>query len=127
MSDIRFVAGDIALSRGSTGNTAEVTLATGSEAVAQHLEFRLRHFLGEWELNTLEGIPFFRDVFVKAPDLGLVRDIFRQVIIETPGVASVETISVTIDTATRTAALTFRCTFDDGAVLDFTDPFIIEI
>lgn len=127
MSDILLTAGDIALSRGATGNTAQVTLATEDEAVAQHLSIRLRHFLGEWELNTLEGIPFFRDVFVKAPDLGLVRDIFRSEIINTPGVAEVNEIAVTINTATREALLTFRCTFDSGAVLDFTDPFIIEI
>lgn len=127
MSDIALLDGDIMLTRGPTGDQDEITLVTGAEAVAQHLTIRLRHFLGEWEMNTLEGIPFFRDIFVKAPDLSLVRDIFRQAIIGTPGVVSVEEISVNIDTATRTAAITFRCTFEDGTVLDYTDPFIIEI
>lgn len=127
MSDIALISDDLYLTRGATGNTAEVTLVTDDEAVAQHLMIRLRHFLGEWELNTLEGIPFFRDVFIKAPNLGLVRDIFRHAIIHTTGITSVEEISIDVNAGTRQAAISFRCTFDSGAVLDFTEPFIIEI
>lgn len=123
MSDIKLDApfNDLAVENG------EIVLVTSDEAIEQHLRIRLRQFLGEWFLDTREGVPYFRDVFVKNPNPAVLKSIFRQTIENTPGVSSVDEVKIDLNRATRSAALTFRATLDTGATLDFSEPFVIEI
>ena len=103
-----------------------VSLVTGEEEIEQHLRIRLRFFLGEWFLDERLGIPYFRDILIKNPNTLLVRSLFRQAIITTPGISDVTTLEIDLDKTTRTLSLTFAATMDTGATITF-NPFIIEI
>ena len=99
----------------------QLTLVDGADAVSQHLRNRLRFFLGEWFLDRRLGFPFFRDVFIKNPNKRAVRAAFRRTIRDTPGIATVSEIQLTVN-ADRTAQLDFEAPLDQGGEpLVFTD------
>lgn len=55
MSDLKLgVDGDLEIKNG------DLLLTTSDDAVRQHLQQRLRTFLGEWFLDLDVGIPFFQ-------------------------------------------------------------------
>lgn len=72
-----------------------------SRAVLQDVFIRLRFFYGEWFLDPTQGLPYFKYVFVVNPDLRLVESIFRRVILGTPGVAALDSLSLMFDRASR--------------------------
>ena len=86
--------------------------------VAQAIKIRLSTVRGEWFLDTELGIPYFEDLFVKAPDLGRVRSIYRQEIIDTPGVLDVRTIDLDYAPATRELTISFNADSDAGEIDD---------
>lgn len=88
------------------------------EETAQRLREKFRIFLGEWALNTLEGVPYFRDVFVKNPNMSTVQGVFTRVLSDDPAVASVTQMRVELDPATRKLSVVFSATLTDGTVLD---------
>lgn len=93
-------------------------------AVEQHLKIRLRFFAGEWFRDTREGVPYFRDVLVKNPNLGLITSIFTKVITKTPGVSSVSEIGLDFDEALRSLTISFAAVLDNGQTLVFEE-FIV--
>lgn len=101
-------------------------LVDGEEAIDQQLRLRLKFFLGEHFLDVRQGIPFYREVFIKNPNLRLLRTIFSNAVRTCPGISSVDSMDVTINSATRTLNLTFVATMFDGGVLTY-DPFILEL
>ncbi len=88
--------------------------------IAQKLRIRLRFFAGEWSLDTTQGLPYFTLIFVKNPNLPRVKAIFRQVILTTPGIASLQTFSLVLD-STRTATVTFSALMDHGKIFTSAD------
>lgn len=95
-------------------------LIRGAEAVAQRLMVRLRWIKGEWYLDQNQGVPWFEILLgQKNPDVRLVEGIIRQAILSTPGVTSVQEISVTYDPTTRHASLAFVATTTDSARLEY--------
>ena len=122
---------DIALNH--TGQTGDLDLTghrlnliTGEAAIEQQVRFRCRYFEGEWFLDERQGIPYFRNILIKAPDLELVESLFRTAVRTTPGISIVTSAELTIDAATRTLTVQFTATMDTGEVLVFS-PFIVEI
>jgi hypothetical protein len=107
----------------------QLILAEDLEAIAQHVKVRLNWFLGEWFLDTREGIPYFRDVFVKSPSLLFLRSLFRAVILGTPGIDVINEFSLEVDSAIRTLNIDFEAITDTGQILSSTQfgPFILEI
>ena len=107
-----------------------IRLAQFPESLVIKLKQRCRFFLGEWFLNTLEGVPYYRDVLIKNPDLAVVRSIFRQLILTTPDIASVRSLTASIDVETRELTLEFIAVATDGTIIDtakLDEPFIITI
>ena len=122
MSDLKL---DTAGNLDVTGH--QLNIATGEEAIAQHLRIRLRFFLGEWFLDERLGIPYFRDILVKSPNLDLINAIYRQVVQHTPGISSVRSVNVQLDAKSRTLSVSpFRATIDTGQDLVF-GPFIVSV
>lgn len=101
----------------------------GLEAIAQHLRVRLQHLLGEWFLDTREGVPFFTEVYVKNPYLPRVASIFRRVILTTPGVLSLTVFTYSFDVSARHFTLDFEATLSDGRIFSSADygPFLVEV
>jgi hypothetical protein len=116
-----------------TGQTGDLdltghrlNLTTGEEAIEQNLRIRLRFFLEEWFLDTRLGIPYFREVLIKNPNMLLVQSIFRNAILTTTGISTVNTLTSELDKSTRSLSLYFTATMDTGATLTYS-PFVIEI
>jgi hypothetical protein len=97
--------------------------------VAQKLTNRFQFFLGEWFVDTRQGVPYFQQVFVKNPNLAAIGQMFRQVIMQTPGVAAVITANLDFISQTRSLTATFVVQCDDGSTLEggLGIPFIVTL
>ena len=103
------------------GPSGQFVLLAGPEAVQQHVRSRLRLFLGEWFLDARQGFPYYRDVFIKAPNRQSVISSLRRTIRQTPGVAVVDELSLEV-APDRSARVSFRAILDDSdAPLVFED------
>lgn len=80
---------------------------SGAEYVRQGIEVEGEFFLGEWFLDTRQGMPYFRDVFQKNPNPDVVRSVFRRMILKWPGIVSVPRLTYELDTATRRGSIDF--------------------
>jgi hypothetical protein len=121
MADLKLdpLTGDLDL----TGDA--LSIVDGDDALTQHLAIRLRFFLGEWALDTRVGFPYFDQVLVKNPDLVTIRSLYREAILETPGVQSITRFDLSVDAAARRMSLDFTVSKTDGGTLDFTREFIV--
>lgn len=101
----------------------------GVEELRQAILSRFRFFLGEWFLDLREGVPYYRDVLVKNPDVNLVRSVFRQVLASTPGVLSILRFDLRFDAEARTLSFDFAVQGADGpiAVSPDNDDFIVRV
>ena len=124
MADIQLTysgqSGDIDISNG------ELKIVTGDRAIEQQLKLRLRFFLGEHFLDSRLGIPFRREILIKNPNLDVCRSIFKQAILDTPGIRTVDFIDFSVDTQARELNINFVSTMDSGEQLVY-EPFIIEL
>lgn len=97
--------------------------------VMQDLFIRLRFFYGEWFLDTTQGLPYFRYVFVQNPDERLIKSIFRRTILGTPGIASLDNFSMNFDRARRIISPLFAGRLVGGKRFTSADfgPFLVAI
>lgn len=103
-------AGDLALENGN------FVWLRGIDWVRQRLVTRFRMFQGEWFLDTRQGVPYFRSVLVKNPDLGVIRSIFRRIILTTPGVISITHFEVRYDDSARHLEFEFSARATTGTI-----------
>lgn len=89
-------------------------LIDGIEAVAQSLRARLQFFVGEWFLDEDYGTPYFQSVLGKQSSLIAVREVFRDVILETEGVLSITKLELRKGDQARAFVLDFSVTTDLG-------------
>lgn len=90
----------------ATGDLAiPVRLLRGADALAQRLRSRYKFFLGEWFLDTRQGIPYFRDILVKNPDPSLIQSIFRKATLTTPGVLAIRRFGTALEEQGRVRRL----------------------
>lgn len=104
--DLKLVSGDVVV--------LGLTDATRVQYIRQKIASLFKFFLGEWFLDKREGIPYYRDVFVKNPNLPLIRSLFLRVLKSTPGVISVATFKMTYDPAARELSSEFEAVVDGG-------------
>ena len=88
---------DIALNySGQTGDLDltghRLNLIEGEAAIEQQVRLRCRYFEGSWFLDERQGIPYFRSILIKAPDLQVVESLFRAAIRDTPGISTVNRV-----------------------------------
>ncbi len=108
----------------------DLMLLDGISYVAQKMASRFKFFLGEWFLDKREGVPYFRDVFTKNPDLNVIRSVFRQVALSIPSVASLPRFNTIYSPSVRELAFDFQAVLATGELLIVqpTDvPFIITV
>jgi len=115
--------GDLALENGN------FVMLDGADFVRQTIQARFRFFLGEWFLDTREGVPYYRDILIKSPDPSVVRSIFSQVLSDTPGVLAVPRFELIFDAKARTISFSFVAqTTDDVIVVNHDDDaFIVRL
>lgn len=108
--------GDLFLENGTVRLTNSLT-----EEVAQELFIRFRTWQSEWFLDPTVGIPYLQTILGQKTDIGIVAQIFRQVITTCPGVSQLNDFTVTRPDANRSITVTFSCTLTDGTVLLSSD------
>lgn len=103
-----------------------VELIDGIDAVVQHLKLRFLLIAGEWFRDRNVGVPYFQRIFVKNPDLALLRAIFRRVALTTPGVDEIEDLVLTYENATRSLTVRIVGVSQNAGPFVFETPLVIE-
>lgn len=102
------VTGDLDLSGGRTRIV---------DSLRQRIFFRLQFIRGEWFLDRGAGVPYYTQIFVRGPDLPLVRGAIRNAIVETDGVRVLNSLElVDFDRTSRMITIRFRVNNDDEDV-----------
>lgn len=97
----------------------DLNLNTGLELMQQRLRQSLWFFLGEWFLDITDGVPYYRDILIKAPVRQTVESLLKQAILETPGVLSLEKFELQYFNGPRQLFLKFEArTYYGTAVLN---------
>lgn len=109
--------GDLDLVSNPVTGKRELLIVTGAPYVRQKLASRFRFFLGEWFLDRREGVPWYRDVFVKNPQLQVIQDIFRKTILSVVEVASIIRFTTNYDPVARRLSFDFAVTLRSGETL----------
>jgi hypothetical protein len=107
-----FPRGDLLLEGGTTKTIG------GAEYARQRIEITLDFCLGEWFLDTRQGLPYFRDVLIKRPNDATVKSVMRRAILNTPGIVRVDTLTTSYDTSVRKLTVFFEATYEDGTTID---------
>jgi hypothetical protein len=106
-------------------STNNIVLIDGDEALIQKLKARLQFFRGEWFLDRNIGFPYWTDVFLKAPDLTVVRSLYRQTILGCPGIDSLNSLELDYIAAERRLDVSFSAVKSEGGILEFEEEFIL--
>mgnify|MGYP003403386539 CR=1 FL=1 len=93
-------------------------LSDGLAATAQRIKIRLKFFLGEWFLDTAQGVPYYEDILVKNPDLNIVKADLQKQILTTPEVKELLSFDLALNNQTRTLNVTFSALTTSGLVED---------
>lgn len=115
--------------------TGDLDLSTGNlrleTNVAQVTAWKLSNlfgmFKGEWFLDQRVGVPYFQYVMVSNPNLRLIGNIFTQVALAAPGVASVSDVSLNFTPRNRTLDVEIAAQTNEGVTLigGIGKPFIV--
>lgn len=121
------VENDLGLRVNADGSKSFRLTTSFNEATAQRLRTRLRFFFGEWFMDRRLGVPYIRDVLgQRIATTDTQTTLFRTVILETPGVATLVELEVDIQ-SNRKAFISFLAILTDGSVIDNrNDPFLVE-
>lgn len=101
----------------------QLTWTEGIDQAGQEVTSRLGFFLGECFLDTRQGLPYYRDIFVKAPNQQAVSSVFQRTILSVPGVIALPEFNYNFDRPERVLSIAYVATWLDGqpipARLDF--------
>jgi len=99
-----------------------------AECAAIELNNKLQFVEGEYFLDTRQGVPYFTFFFVKNPDILLLRQILRNVVMSVQGIASIIDIQTSLNNATRKASFSIRARAANGKIIvgGSGQPFIVE-
>lgn len=105
-----------------------VLVTDPAEATAIELRNKFQFVKGEYFLDTRQGVPYFGFVFVKNPDLLLIRQLFRTIILSAQAVKRVLELTTDYDSSQRKLSFSFRAETDSGKVITggSGQPFIVE-
>lgn len=104
-----------------TGNISlrkSETLDELVDLICQRVKCRLQTFRGECYLDRNMGVPYFKEVMKKNPDLGKVRSLLAATIVGVEGVKSLEELKIKFDASTREYKVIFRALADNGNVVN---------
>ncbi len=93
----------------------DLVVLSNVEQVIQHINIRLKFFLGEWFLDITIGIPYYRDVLIKGFDVGTVEAVFKDQILGTPGVTKISEFDLVLE-STRVLTVSFKAVILDEEV-----------
>lgn len=86
----------------------DLKLIDGAERIAQQIKITLKFMLGEWFLDTSKGVPYLERILVKNPNMNHIRAIFRERILDVPGVTGINKLSLALDRKNRALSVSFE-------------------
>lgn len=107
---MNMATGDLVLRDG------DVLLIDNAERVAQQILITLRFWLGEWFLDTKDGIPYLEYVLVKSTNLLHIRQIFTEAMEKVDGVKRVEEMNLAFDVKNRSLRVDYEASTDYGLI-----------
>lgn len=115
---------DLALEGGTLAK-----IPSREQAIRQQIKTRLLMSRGEYFLDVRQGLPYYREILRKAPNIPRIRSIFRQAIESVPGVVDVPVLSVTLDPRSRKLSVRFEARALGDLVVSSEDfgPLLIEV
>jgi len=122
----RTASGDLLFPTLGSGQSALVTDPGAQCAIT--LQDKLSFWLGEWFLDTSQGVPWLQVLGIKNPNVSAIRAMLRSIIEGTPPVVSVNELSAVFTPARRSFAYQFSATLASGQVLTggTGQPFIVS-
>lgn len=97
-----------------------LTLVDMADLIAQRIRVRLRTQLGEYDFDTSMGVDWRGQVFVKNPDMLLIRSIIVEQILAVPGTREIISLDLTQGNTTRQLTVDFRALAQSGAIIEGT-------
>jgi hypothetical protein len=94
--------------------------ASFAEETAQRLRAKYKLFLGEWFLDLRKGVPYYRDVLKRAPNMSGVRSTLMKVATDDPAVEGLTRFELVLDAATRRLTVSLTATLITGESLGLT-------
>jgi hypothetical protein len=104
------VLGDLQLS----DDGREVMLTRGAALSLQQIRVGAQIWAGTIAWDPDAGLPMLGGILVKGPDFRVITQIFRQFLLATAGVVSVDELTVELVRAIRHLVVRFRVTCEDG-------------
>lgn len=100
-----------------------------AQQAATEIRNKLAFVMGEYFLDTRQGVPYQVFVWKKNPDLLLVKQMFRQVFLSVQTVSEVLSLDTSLDKRTRELSFSFRVRATNGRVVTGGSgkPFIVEV
>ena len=97
----------------------------GLAAIQQDVTRRLLFFLGEWFLDTSQGVPYYTQILGKSRPQAQRSKILRKVVLGTAGIQSlIQDLSWSYNTATRQASVSFIASTTSGP-LNYNETMVI--
>lgn len=115
------MAYDIALNIASNDlviKNNDLILIDNAEQVAQQVLITLRFWLGEWFLDTRQGVPYLEYVLIKNPNMSHIRQILTEKIQSVEGVKSIVSLNFDFRRVTRELYIDFEVDTDYGLVTE---------
>lgn len=86
--------------------------------VAQQVLITLRFWLGEWFLDTREGVPYLEYILVKNPNMSHIKQILTEKIKSVDGVNNIVSLDFDFRRITRELYVNFEIDTDYGLVTE---------
>lgn len=115
------LAYDIALNIASNDlviKNNDLILIDNAERVAQQVLITLRFWLGEWFLDTREGVPYLEYILVKNPNMSHIKQILTEKINSVDGVNSIVSLEFDFRRITRELYVDFEINTDYGLITE---------
>lgn len=115
------LAYDIALNIASNDlviKNNDLILIDNAERVAQQVLITLRFWLGEWFLDTREGVPYLEYILVKNPNMSHIKQILTEKIKSVDGVNSIVSLDFDFRRITRELYVDFEINTDYGLITE---------
>lgn len=96
--DIEFLNGQLQIVEDTDGNP---------DQIIQNLKTRLLFFRGEWFLDTVIGLPYFSDIYVKSPNIPNIEAIVKAEILDVTGVLEITQFDLNYDIRQRKLSINF--------------------
>lgn len=115
------LAYDIALNIASNDlviKNNDLILIDNAERIAQQVLITLRFWLGEWFLDTREGMPYLEYILVKNPNMSHIRQILTEKIQSVEGVKSIVSLNFDFRRVTRELYVDFEVDTDYGLITE---------